>query len=122
MSFQVYGKKLKIIDERFTLFIYKFIQKYHLAKIYKKIGPYITVVDNKIKFIDQSLNTLKKHDYNVERINFLLETLMTIDKLTIFIHKYITQQTEWDSHDDQIENMINELIVYLKNIIKISIK
>jgi hypothetical protein len=122
MSFQAYGNKLKIIDPRFTEFFNKYIEKYKLEIIYEYLHSYIAILDDKIKFVNPSENTLKIMDNYIERTNFLIETLYTVDKLTIFIHKYIKfNSSNWKKNDDHIENMAIDLIDYSKKIIGLTI-
>lgn len=117
----VFIKDIEYIDNRFLNFFVELIKKKWISDIYKKINKYIKIENNSIKFTKPD-ETQYGNDYKIEKINFIMEKLLKDDDIHIFLSKYIEKLKEnEDEINDYIEDIKNNLIIYIENKINISV-
>jgi len=119
----VYGENIIIIDKQLVEFFSELIKKYWINDIYKNINKYISVKDNVIDFTEPSKNNLTINDKKIERVNYIINNLLNEQDISKFLIKYISANKEkWKSINNHIEQMEHDIIIYLINKIKTTLK
>jgi hypothetical protein len=123
LSLICFGKDIDIIDIRFVDFIIEYIKKQKINYIYVHLHKNIGHNDSedKIEFVNPSKNNLNKNDFCIERMNYLLLTLINTDEITKFLIKFFKlHKYKFEDIENHLENIIENLIDYLQNKINIS--
>ena len=108
------------------------IDLYHKYFINKVRDIYINIhnlidIDIKENKIIIKKNKLELNDYNIERINFIIEKLLNNDEINKFLNKYYEKNSALlkkhkNIHNNfEIEYIMQSLIIYLKNKLENSI-
>ena len=112
-------ENIYLIDKVIIDIYYKyFINK--VKDIYMNICNLIDI-DTKDNKIIIKKNKLEAHNYNIERINFIIEKLINEDEIEKFLNKYYEKNSELLKKQKNIQNnfeinyIMHSLIIYLKN-------
>jgi len=112
-----FGKNIDIIDDRLTNFFISFIKSKHINKIYDNIHNNIGIDGENILIVASS--NLPQNNFKIERINYTINTFITTDTIKRFIQKYIElKKTKWNNINNHLEEMANDLLVYITSKIK----
>ena len=112
-------ENIYLIDKIITDIYHKyFINK--VKDIYMNIYNLIDI-DTKDNKIIIKKNKLEPQNYNIERINFIIEKLINEDEIEKFLNKYYEKNSELLKKQKNIQNnfeinyILHSLIIYLKN-------
>lgn len=122
-ALSVYGKDMDIVDYRFVNFMQELIKSKYIRKIYSEISPYITVIDDTVELTTKKsqMKRLSNEDYNIERTNYIIKTFFDNESLSKFCIRYFKYRKDiWNDINNHLDNMIEDLIVYIIEKIKIS--
>jgi hypothetical protein len=108
----VYGEDVELIDNRFSLFFLKYLNKY-AYNVFDGIHEHLGKQGDTITIVKSS--GLKKNEYVTERINFMSHKFFSIDNIKSFIIKYfINNKHKLYQYDDNLFVMMNDFIIYIK--------
>ena len=115
----IYGNKIDIIDNRTIDFFIEIIKQIYINKIYQSISPYIYIDEKKVS-VSKKENILS--DTEEDKINkkmYIEQEFLNPNEISKYLLKYFKNRKEkWDSIQNHIENLVNDLIIYIKNIIQ----
>lgn len=118
----IYGKDIIIINDQLINFFVEIIKKLWIDYIYSEINKYIKVIHKKIIIVHPSKNKLSLKDFIVERKNYILDNLLNKNEVEKFLIKYLSlNKSNWDKITDHLKKIEDDLVIYLKNKLEISI-
>ena len=122
VSLSVYGKGIEIVDHRFIDYFINIISS-NIDKIYKNTERYIGKKGSDILLVKTDENDLSYDEYKLERINYLFNIFINQNEIYKFIIKYFKNRIDkWDEINDHLKMLENDLIDYIINKIKLTLK
>lgn len=121
-TIDAFGKYIELFDVRFCNFFINYIKLKKIKKIYSQLHKHIGV-ESSTGDIFISNNNLELHDKSIERINYIIQTFINVEEITKFLQKYFKKNYDkFVSTEDHLDNMTNDLIIYIINKINFTIK
>lgn len=117
----IYGSNISIIDRDFIKFFIEYLTKEQITYIYKNLNQYITIRNNDF-ILTNKQNNLSINEYNIERTNYIIETLFVEEDLIQFLTKYFKNNKQYFTNNQYIDilnDMTNKFIEYTINRIKL---
>lgn len=119
-AWKSYGMDNYIIDDRIVIYYVSVAKTKWINDIYKKIGKFVTFVDNKIQF---SNNRQEITENTVEKINFIVEKFINPDIMSKFLNKFIEFYSNNDQEISSYTNTIKkDFIEYIEKKVDYTIK
>jgi hypothetical protein len=118
-----FGNEIDILDQRITNYYLDLIKKNWIGKIVSELEGYISI-DPKSKTISIEEHNKKNinEKYRTEKTNYILEKFIDRDDIYKFLIKYIKyHQKTWDVIENHHEQILLDLIEYIKKKISISV-
>jgi len=122
----LYGETIDIIDNRTTYLFIEIVKNIYLTKIYYELSPFISI-DKTNVYIKKTLQTKNIEIDSEENIKnkkaYIMDTFINPNDISRYLLKYFKNRKEkWNSIQNHIENLVNDLIIYIKNIIQTNTK
>lgn len=119
---KVYGDNIEIVDQRLIEFFIELAKKKWINLIYNATYKYIYADEKAVKFITPKNNHLNYNDYKIERINYIIVKFINFDEMYKFINRYLDHnRNNLNNIENYIENIKNDLIIYIENKITLSL-
>jgi hypothetical protein len=120
-AWKAYGKELDIIDQRTTDYYLDVIKKRWINYIVSEIGKYISIEKKKNKITINKEGKENPEDHRIEKTNYILDKFITRDDIYKFLIRYNNYYKKtWDHVDNHTNQILLDLIEYIKKKINIS--
>jgi hypothetical protein len=113
----IYGDKIDIVDNRTIDFFIEIINKIYMNRIYQSISPYIYA--DKTKVYVKKNTQVDTEENIINKKMYIEQEFLNLNEISKYLLKYFKNRKEkWDSIQNHIENLVNDLIKYIINIIQ----
>jgi hypothetical protein len=120
-TLNAYGNEMDLINDKLNEFFIEYLKIQGVKNIYNKIHKNIGISNNEIIIVNEKKNSLKKDNYHVERINFIVDTFINSENVKKFLLKNMYSRKDWNDHNDNLNLMTDDFIEYIQKKINLSL-
>jgi len=115
-TLNVYGKEIQFANDIFIDFFYDYIKKEEITEMYELLHSYIDIQKDTVLLVKKT--SLAIDEYRIERINFIISNLVTVEYIKNFLVMYIQKYDNWENINNNLHLMITKFTEYIISKIK----
>lgn len=120
---KIYGKDVEIIDNRIVDFFIDIVKLTYVKQLYNNLSKYVKHEKGEFYLTERNNNEIENKDIETLKLNYILKTFINSDEIHKFLMRYIrNRKTNWYDIDDHINNALSDLLIYIDNKIKLTLK
>lgn len=115
-TLNIYGKDIQFVDDVFIDFFHDYIKKEHVTEMYERLHKYIDIQKDDVLLAKKT--SLEIDAYRIERINYIISYLATVEYIKNFLVKYVQNFSNWENINNNLQLMAEAFTEYILNKIK----